>query len=146
MNRALFAFQSVFWHGLGLMSKIKANLKYTKEHEWLKIEGEVATVGITDYAQEQLGDVVFIEMPDEDSEVEAESTISTIESVKAVSDIYAPITGTISVVNDSLKDEPAKVNSDPYGEGWLFKIKISDANQVDSLMSDSEYEEFLKTL
>ena len=128
------------------MSNVEAGLKYSKEHEWVKVDGNIATCGITDYAQEQLGDVVFIEAPEVGTEVESGAAVSTIESVKAVSDIYAPLAGKVTEVNDALKDNPALVNSSAYNEGWLFKIEIADESSLDSLISDSEYEEFLKTL
>lgn len=122
---------------------IPADLKYTKEHEWAKIEDDVVTVGITEYAQGELGDIVFVELPQEGDAVEKDETFGTIEAVKAVSDLYAPLTGEVVAINESLADEPAVINSDPYGEGWMIKIRISDASQLDELLSNEDYSALL---
>ncbi|AUD79841.1 glycine cleavage system protein H [Kangiella profundi] len=122
------------------MSQIPAELKYVSSHEWIRDEGDgVVTVGITDHAQELLGDVVFVDAPEVDSEVDAEDEIAVVESVKAASDIYAPLAGTIIEVNEELEDSPELVNTDPYGDGWMFKMKLADAGDMDSLLSADEY-------
>ncbi len=118
--------------------------RYTKEHEWVKIEGDLATVGITDHAQDQLGDVVFVELPKTDSKVHASQTFGTVESVKAVSDIYAPMSGEVAEINDDLVDQPEKLNEDPHGAGWLIKIRIADKTEFDKLMSAGDYSEYVK--
>ncbi|MEM9077239.1 MAG: glycine cleavage system protein GcvH [Bacteroidota bacterium] len=118
---------------------IPAELKYTKDHEWVKIEGDVATVGITDFAQGELGDIVYVEVETLDETLDKEEVFGTVEAVKTVSDLFLPLSGEIIEFNESLEDEPEKVNSDPYGDGWMIKIKISDSSEVDSLMSDADY-------
>ncbi|MBL6928548.1 MAG: glycine cleavage system protein GcvH [Rhodospirillales bacterium] len=118
-----------------------ADVKYTKEHEWVRVEGDIGTIGITDHAQEQLGDMVFIELPDVGKTVDQGDEIAVIESVKAASEVYAPIGGEVVEVNEALGDEPAKVNSDPMGEGWIFKIKIADSAQLDGLLDEAAYKE-----
>lgn len=120
---------------------IPADLKYTEEHEWVRMEGDVATVGVTDHAQEELSDVVFVELPEIGREVEEKEAMAVVESVKAASDIYAPVTGTIVEVNESLEDEPGNVNEEPYGSGWLFKIRVSDMETVEGLLTADDYEE-----
>ncbi len=129
------------------MSKVLDDLKYTKEHEWVKVkdDGNVI-VGITDYAQSALGDVVFVEPPEEGAQVEAGATVSTIESVKAVSDIYSPIAGTIVEANGGLEGDPAIVNKEPYDNGWLFVIQPENAGDIDGLMSAKDYSDFVATL
>lgn len=122
---------------------IPAELKYSRDHEWVKIEGNRATVGITDYAQSQLGDVVFVEVPEVDTEITVGTGFSVVESVKAVSDIYAPIGGKIVEVNDALTDAPEIMNEDPYGEGWLAIVEITDSADLDNLLSSTEYEKFI---
>jgi len=124
------------------MSQIPAELKYVSSHEWIRDEGDgVVTIGITEHAQELLGDVVFVEAPEVDSEVDAEDEVAVVESVKAASDIYAPIAGTITEINEELEDSPELINSDPYGDGWIFKMKLADAGDLDSLLSAEEYAE-----
>ncbi len=124
------------------MSQIPAELKYVSSHEWIRHEGDgVVTVGITDHAQELLGDVVFVEAPETDEEVAADDEIAVVESVKAASDIYAPIAGTITEVNEELEESPELVNSDPYGDGWMFKMELADQDDLDKLMSSEEYAE-----
>ncbi len=122
---------------------IPAELKYTKDHEWVKIDGDVATVGITDYAQGELGDVVFVELPAEGDTVEQGGTFGTIEAVKAVADLFSPVSGEVTEVNGALEDAPEAVNKDPYGDGWMVKIKISDASQLDELLDAAAYQELV---
>lgn len=119
---------------------IPANLLYTKEHEWVKIEGEVATIGITDYAQGQLGDIVFVELPAVGAETKQMQPFGTIEAVKAVSDLFAPLSGTVVEINAALADKPEAINQDCYGAGWLIKLKISNAGQQAALLSAADYE------
>jgi len=116
-----------------------ADLKYRDSHEWIRIEDGVATVGISNHAQDQLGDVVYVDMPEVDAEVSAGESVAEIESVKAVSDIYAPVSGTISAVNEDLDGSEDSVNTDPYGSGWLFKIKMSNPADADALMGADAY-------
>ena len=118
---------------------IPAELQYTKDHEWVKIDGDVATVGITDFAQSELGDIVYVEVETLDETLDKEEVFGTVEAVKTVSDLFLPLSGEIIEFNESLEDEPEKVNSDPYGDGWMIKIKISDPAEVDGLMSDADY-------
>jgi glycine cleavage system H protein len=119
---------------------VPAELKYTKDHEWLKVEGNIGTIGITDYAQGELGDVVFIDINPDLVEITSGEAFGTIEAVKTVSDIYAPVHGKIIELNKKLNDEPQLVNSDPYGEGWLVKIEITNPSQVNDLMDSAAYE------
>ena len=123
---------------------IPAELKYTKEHEWLKIEGDVATVGITDYAQGELGDIVFIELPQVGNKLEQMKPFGVIEAVKAVSEIFAPISGEVTEVNSKLEAEPTTINSDPYGQGWIIKIKVSNPKELDNLLSAEDYKKLLE--
>ena len=120
------------------------NLRFTKNHEWLRVHGDKAYVGISDYAQHAMGDVVFVELPELDASFKQDDNIATIESVKAVSDVYSPVSGKVVEINEELEDEPAAINEDPYGKGWIFAIELDDASQTDSLMSESDYEEFIK--
>ena len=120
--------------------------RYTEDHEWVRIEGDVATVGITEYAQEQLGDIVFVDLPEAGAEMAQGDEAAVIESVKAASDIYAPITGEVGEVNDSLDAEPAIVNQDAQGEGWLFTMSISDTGELDNLMDADAYKAFVAKL
>jgi len=120
---------------------IKDNLRYTKEHEWILIEGEVGTVGITDFAQGELGDVVYLELPEVGAPVTFGESFGTIEAVKAVAELYAPVTGTITEVNTALSNQAALVNSDCYGAGWMVKIKLSHPSEVDGLLSPKDYEQ-----
>jgi len=119
---------------------------YTKDHEWIKAEGDTAVVGITDFAQKQLGDVVFVELPEVGTKLDFHQSLGVIESVKAVSDIYSPISGEVVEINQDLENSPEMVNEDPHGKGWIIKIKIKDQADLDKLMSVSEYEKFLDTL
>ncbi len=123
-----------------------SNLRYTDDHEWIRVEGDVATVGITDYAQEQLGDVVFVELPEAGTALEKGKEAATVESVKAASEIYAPLDGEVTEANAALADDPAKVNSDPEGEGWFFKMTVADSGQLDGLMDQAAYKAFVETL
>ena len=122
---------------------IPAHLKYTKDHEWVQIDGHIATVGITDFAQGELGDIVYVEVETLDETLEAEEVFGTVEAVKTVSDLFLPLSGEIIEFNTSLESEPEKVNSDPYGEGWMIKIKCSDLSQVDALMSADDYKNLI---
>jgi glycine cleavage system H protein len=115
-------------------------LKFTEDHEWLRIEGDIATVGITDYAQDQLGDLVFVELPAPGATPEKGSAAAVVESVKAASDVYAPVSGEITEINQAIVDEPALVNRDPMGKGWFFKIKVSDPSQLERLLDEKAYE------
>jgi glycine cleavage system H protein len=125
------------------MANFPADLKYTKEHEWIKIDGKVAIVGVTDYAAEQLGDVVLVELPQPDAEITKDDAFGVIESVKSVSDIFAPISGKVREVNETLLETPGIVNEDPYGEGWIIKIDIGDSTELGELMGAKEYAAFL---
>ena len=119
---------------------IPKELKYTKDHEWVKIDGNIATVGITDFAQGELGDVVFVEIETEGEELDKEETFGTIEAVKTVSDMFMPIAGTVIEINPALEDTPEIVNTDAFGEGWMIKVEMSDASQAEELMSAADYE------
>jgi len=118
---------------------IPSELKYTKDHEWVKMDGDIATVGITDFAQSELGDIVYVEVETLDETLEADAIFGSVEAVKTVSDLFLPLSGEIIEFNEALEDEPESVNSDPYGAGWMIKIKCSDLSQVDGLMSDEDY-------
>ncbi|QWX84069.1 glycine cleavage system protein GcvH [Cellulophaga sp. HaHaR_3_176] len=122
---------------------IPSELKYTKDHEWVKIEGDVATVGITDFAQGELGDIVYVEVETLDETLDKDEIFGTVEAVKTVSDLFLPLTGEIIEFNEGLEDSPENVNSDPYGAGWMIKIKLSDLSEVESLLSDSDYKELI---
>jgi len=123
--------------------QIRDDLKYTKEHEWVKLEGEVATVGITDYAQRELGDVVFVELPEVGTRVEQMKPFGVIEAVKAVSDLFSPITGEVVEVNSRLQSQSNLINSDPYGEGWIIKVKIKDPKELETLLSPEDYKKLV---
>ncbi|MCJ7507527.1 MAG: glycine cleavage system protein GcvH [candidate division Zixibacteria bacterium] len=123
---------------------IPADLKYTKEHEWLKVEGQVATMGITDYAQGELGDIVFIELPKVGTKLEQMKPFGVIEAVKAVSEIFSPITGEVNEVNSKLESEPTTINSDPYGAGWIIKAKVANPKELSNLLSAEEYKKLLE--
>ena len=118
---------------------VPAELKYTKEHEWIRVEGEEANVGITDYAQSQLGDIVFVEVETEGDNLEAGDTFGSIEAVKTVSDLYMPVSGEVLEFNSELEDQPDLVNKDPYGKGWIIKVKVEDEAQLDGLLSADAY-------
>ncbi len=119
------------------------NLKYTKDHEWVRIEGDVAYVGITDFAQSELGDIVYVDIDTVDKEVSQEEVFGTVEAVKTVSDLFSPLSGTVLEFNDKLENSPELVNSDPYGDGWIIKMSISDANQTADLLSVDAYRELI---
>jgi glycine cleavage system H protein len=119
---------------------------FTEDHEWIELDGDIATVGITEYAQSQLGDIVFIEVPDEGKVVAKGDDAAVVESVKAASDVYAPVSGTIVEGNPALADEPALVNEDPEGEGWFFKMTLSDTSELDGLMDEGKYQDFVSKL
>ena len=121
-----------------------SDFKFSKKHEWLKVEGDVATVGITKHATEMLGDIVFVELPDVGSSVEKDGNAGVVESTKAASDVYTPISGEVVENNQSIVDDPAKINSDPENDAWFFKLKIKDKTEIDSLMNKEEYEKFAK--
>lgn len=118
---------------------LPADLKYTKDHEWVKVEGDVITVGITDFAQGELGDIVYVEVETVDETLDAEEVFGTVEAVKTVSDLFLPVSGEIIEFNEALEDEPELVNTDPYGAGWMIKVKCSDVSQLDELMSADDY-------
>ncbi len=115
------------------------DLKYTKEHEWVKVDGVTATIGITDHAQSELGDIIFVEFPDIDQVIEKDEPFGTIEAVKTVADLFAPISGKVTEINEDLEDSPESVNSDPYGEGWIVKVSIDNAGELDELMTPEQY-------
>ncbi len=118
---------------------IPANLKYTKDHEWVSIEGEIATVGITDFAQKELGDIVYVEVETLDQTLEKDAVFGTVEAVKTVSDLFLPLSGEVIEFNDDLESTPETVNADPYGKGWMVKVKFSDPSQIEQLLSSEEY-------
>jgi len=126
------------------MANVPDNLHYSKDHEWVRVESGVAVIGITDHAQEQLGDVVYVELPKPGESFSANESFGSVESVKAVSEIFTPVSGEIAEVNGSLTDEPEKVNKDPYADGWMIKVKMSSPGEVDSLLTAAEYEDFTK--
>ena len=127
------------------MSNVPGDLKYTKEHEWAKIEGDRARIGITDFAQEQLGDVVFVELPKVGAKVTSMSTFGVVESVKAVSDLFAPLTGEVVEVNAELPKKPETVNRDPYGQGWMLVIRMANPAEANALLSAAQYEQLIAT-
>jgi len=119
--------------------KVPSDLKYTKDHEWVKIEGDIAVIGITDFAQSELGDIVYVEVETVDETLDAEDVFGTVEAVKTVSDLFLPLSGEIIEFNEALQDEPEKVNTDPYGEGWMVRVKFSDSSEIDNLLSADDY-------
>lgn len=122
---------------------IPAELKYTKDHEWIKIDGDIAIVGITDFAQGELGDIVYVEVDTLDEVLEKDAVFGTVEAVKTVSDLFLPLSGEVIAFNEDLEDEPEVVNSDPYGKGWMVKIKINNPDEVSELLSDADYKELI---
>ena len=116
------------------------NLRYTKEHEWISVDGEVATIGITEFAQQELGDIVYVEISAKDKKLEAEAVFGTVEAVKTVSDLFLPVSGIITEINPMLESEPEKVNTDPYGEGWMVKLQMDNPEEVNQLMDAGAYE------
>jgi glycine cleavage system H protein len=126
------------------MSNLPQELKYSKEHEWVRVEGNKAYIGITDFAQSELGDIVFVELPEAGDEIVQNSTFGTVESVKTVSDLYAPVSGKIVEVNEALADSPEKVNESPYGDGWMIIVELKDPNELESLLTAEQYAEVIK--
>ncbi|HEV8169187.1 MAG TPA: glycine cleavage system protein GcvH [Pyrinomonadaceae bacterium] len=126
------------------MANVPEDLHYSKDHEWVRVDGDVAIIGITDYAQNSLGDVVYVELPKAGEEFSANEPFGSVESVKAVSEVFTPIAGVVAQINESLADEPETVNSDPYGSGWMVRLKMSNPSEVDSLLTAAEYEDFTK--
>lgn len=125
------------------MSNIPENLRYSKDHEWIAVEGDIAAIGITDYAQHSLGDVVYVDLPRVGDSFDTHEAFGSVESVKAVSEIFTPVAGEVAEVNEGLNDAPESVNNDPYGAGWMLKIKMTNPNEADGMMSAVEYEEYL---
>ena len=126
------------------MANVPEDLHYSKDHEWVRVDGDQAIIGITDYAQDSLGDVVYVELPKLGDSFAANESFGSVESVKAVSEVFTPVTGEVVQINESLADEPEKVNSDPYGTGWMIRVRLSNGGEVDSLLSAAEYEDFTK--
>jgi len=120
------------------------NLKYTDDHEWVSIKDDIAIIGITDFAQSELGDIIFVEFPDTGMSINQKDSVGTLEAVKTVADIYSPVTGEVIEINDNLESSPELINEDPYEEGWILKIKISNKDELDSLLSNSDYEKMIK--
>ena len=126
------------------MANVPEDLHYSKDHEWVRVDGDQAIIGITDYAQDSLGDVVYVELPKAGDQFAANEPFGSVESVKAVSEVFTPIAGEVVKINESLADEPETVNSDPYGDGWMIRVKMSHPGEVDSLLTAAEYEDFTK--
>lgn len=126
------------------MANVPEDLHYSKDHEWVRVDGDQAIIGITDYAQNSLGDVVYVELPKAEDEFAANESFGSVESVKAVSEVFTPIAGSVVKINEALADEPETVNSDPYGEGWMIRLKMANPGEVDSLLTAAEYEDFTK--
>ena len=122
---------------------VPQSLKYTKEHEWVREDGDTVTVGITDHAQGELGDIIFVEFPEIGQEIERDEPFGTIEAVKTVADLFAPISGTVTEINEKLDDNPESVNQDPYGDGWMVKVSVSEVDELDNLMSSDQYREMI---
>lgn len=131
-------------NGRRVNTEIPKELRYSEEHEWVALDDNIATIGITDYAQEQLGDIVYIELPETGTEVTKDDKFGVIESVKAVSDIYAPVTGTVVTVNTGLPNTPGTVNEEPYGDGWMIRVEMSDPDELNDLMTAAEYKKFIE--
>lgn len=126
------------------MANVPEDLHYSKDHEWVRVDGAEAIIGITDYAQNSLGDVVYVELPKVGEEFAANEPFGSVESVKAVSEVFTPIAGAVASINEALADEPEKVNTDPYGEGWMLRLRMANPSDVDSLLTAAEYEDFTK--
>ena len=126
------------------MANVPEDLHYSKDHEWVRVDGDVAIIGITDYAQNSLGDVVYVELPKAGEEFSANEPFGSVESVKAVSEMFSPVSGEIVGTNETLADAPEKVNTDPYGDGWMIRVEMSNAGEVDSMLTAAEYEDFTK--
>ena len=124
--------------------EIPKELRYSREHEWVAVDDGIATIGITDFAQEQLGDIVYIELPETGTQVTKDDKFGVVESVKAVSDVYSPVTGTVVAVNTGLPTSPETVNEEPYGDGWMIRVEMSDAEELNDLMTAAEYEKFIE--
>ena len=127
------------------MANVPEDLHYSKDHEWIRMEGEIGTVGISDHAQDALGDVVYVELPKPGESFAAHDVFGSVESVKAVSELYIPVSGEVVEVNETLQDEPERVNTDPYGDAWMIRVRVKNPNEVDGLLTAAEYEDFLKT-
>jgi glycine cleavage system H protein len=127
------------------MANVPENLHYSKDHEWIRVEDGVGTIGITDYAQNSLGDVVYVELPKVGDTFEAHEPFGSVESVKAVSELFTPVAGEVVEVNETLQDSPEKVNTDPYGDAWMIRLRLKNAGDVDGLLSAAEYEDYLKS-
>lgn len=127
------------------MANIPEDLHFSKDHEWVRVAGDTGTIGITDHAQHALGDVVYVELPKVGEKFEAHEAFGSVESVKAVSELFMPVAGEVTEINDTLQDEPEKVNNDPHGEAWMVKIRLSNSSDIDSLLNPAEYEDYLKT-
>ena len=139
-NKLLQKVKKYIFVAKGIEMNTPKDLRYTKDHEWVRLEGDVAVIGITDYAQGELGDIVFVEVETEGEELDAEEVFGTVEAVKTVSDLFMPVAGEVIEVNEAIADDPALVNSDPYGEGWMIKIKLTDAGSVAELLDAEAYE------
>ena len=126
------------------MANVPEDLHYSKDHEWVRVESDQAIIGITDYAQDSLGDVVYVELPKPSDEFATNESFGSVESVKAVSEVFTPVSGEVVMINESLADEPEKVNTDPYGAGWMIRVRMSNPGSVDSLLTAAEYEDFTK--
>ncbi len=126
------------------MANVPEDLHYSKDHEWVRVEGDQAVIGVTDYAQNSLGDVVYVELPKAGEQFATNESFGSVESVKAVSEVFTPVSGEVAKINESLADEPEKVNTDPYGEGWMIRVRMANASEVDSLLTAAEYEDFTK--
>jgi glycine cleavage system H protein len=124
--------------------EIPKGLRYSREHEWVAVEDTIATIGITDYAQEQLGDIVYVELPEVGAQITKDDPFGVVESVKAVSDIFAPVSGTVTEVNGPLADSPEVINEDPYGDAWMIRVELNDASELEDLMTAAEYQTFLE--
>ena len=126
------------------MANVPEDLHYSKDHEWVRVEGDSVVIGITDYAQDSLGDVVYVELPKTGEQFSANESFGSVESVKAVSEVFTPVAGEVVKINETLADEPEKVNTDPYGDGWMIRVRMSNPGEVDSLLTSAEYEDFTK--
>ena len=124
--------------------KVPENLLYTKEHEWVKVDGDVATIGITDYAQDQLGDIIYVELPEVGRKVKQMEAVATVEAVKTAADVYAPVSGEVVEINEKLSEKPELLNQDPYGEGWMFRIKLENPDELKELLSPEEYRKLIE--
>jgi len=122
---------------------IPADLKYTKDHEWIRVDGDIATIGVTDFAQGELGDIVFVDVDTLEQDLDREEVFGTVEAVKTVSDLFMPLSGNVMELNEALESEPEKVNADPYGEGWMVKVKMSDSSQLDELLDAAAYKDII---